>query len=159
MNSPSENISPNATRAGRHNHDHIPHVYVVCWPELGIVKIGISTTVRWEKWHSRGAVTVATKDACCASHARSIESWMLKRLSRFGARAFASEQDARFALGKQRGGYTECYRLVQSPLFGAPPEHVFDYERAYGLILPRDTRDDLEHYHFARHVVTDAWRS
>jgi hypothetical protein len=155
------NSSPNATPAGGLEefpeivHDHVPHIYVMYWPEHGILKVGISAKARWEQWRRLGAVPIATADTCCMEHARTIEAWMLKRLSRFGARAFFSEEEARFALGKKRGGYSECYRLVQSPRRGELPDSPYDYERAYGLILPPPILADIEAYNFAPAAIDD----
>lgn len=154
--------SPSVTRTGGQEdfaisevtqHTHTPHVYVIYWPDYAILKIGISETWRWRAWHRRGAVDVAATDTCCMEHARAIEQWMLKRLAKYGARAFQSQEDARLLLGRHKGGYTECYRLVQSPRHGEQPASPYDYERAYGLILPPEIEDDFARYDFAREAV------
>jgi hypothetical protein len=166
MYSPNGDVSSSATRTGGQDdlapdhvhHDHQPHVYVVYWPDIATIKVGITSGQdRWQWWTKRGGVLIATTDPCCMNHARGIEKWMLGRIARYGAPAFRSEQDARLVLGRKRGGYTECYRLVQSPRFGDTPEHPYDYERAYGLILPHEIEHDLDHYDFARYEITDSW--
>jgi hypothetical protein len=144
------NRSPNVSRAGGQGEfiddiddQHIahaakPHVYVMYWPEFGIIKAGVTGVgnPRWNSWLRHGAVLLMIGDTCCMEHARRIEGFLLNELSRFGGRAFTGATDARAVLGKHKGGWTECYRLVQSPRFGEAPEGSFDYERAYGLILP-----------------------
>lgn len=172
------NPSPNASRAGGLDdsaaesgaarldddlhygqHDHSPHVYVVYWPEIATIKVGITEAQeRWEWWTKRGAVLIATAHTCCMDHARRIERYMLGILSQYGARAFASEEAARFALGRKRGGYTECYRLVQSSRKGWDPLGDYDWESAYGLILPAEFEACFETYDFAIYPTTDAWQ-
>lgn len=152
-------FSPNASPAGGHQHflglgsvkhSCVPHAYVVYWPNLGVLKVGKSERVRWRAWAGRGAVEVATIDTCCLPHVGRIEQYILRHLAAHAERAFATKADSKVAL-KDGVGWTECYSLPVSPLRGQAPESDFDYERAYGLVLPSAVREAIQLFNPAWH--------
>ena len=73
---------------GEDRHSHTPHIYVVYWPHLGVLKIGISAKARWLAWECRGGKVIATMTTCCMEHAARIEAWLLSHLADTGTRAF-----------------------------------------------------------------------
>lgn len=154
MNSPSDESSPSVTPAGGQDdfsHQHTgPHVYIVYWPDLAILKVGVSKAQRWRSW--RGMVEIAVLHTCCMEHARTLERWMLDRVRPFGAQI--SKAEGQQATGRG-GGYTECVRLVQSPRKGELVMDPWDWERAYGLILPAEFASEIGRLDFARHPVID----
>lgn len=135
------------------NHDHTPHVYVVCWPEQEILKVGISRNIRWSAWRVRGVVEIATVDTCCEPHSRRLEQWSHRELARTLPRAFATRADSIDVLGSGGVGYSECYRFDSSERLGETLDGPYDYERGYGLVLPAGVMEALKRWNAAFHPV------
>lgn len=135
------------------DHDNVPHLYVVCWPEQAIVKAGISRNVRWSAWRARGVVEIATVDTCCESHSRTLEQWTHQRLADELPRAFGDRGASVHVLGSGGVGFSECYRFIPSPCLGESLDGPYDYERGYGLRLPQGVMKALKHWNAAFHPV------
>lgn len=91
----------------------VPVVYLVHWPELNVMKAGISTQKRWRAFLQRGAEVVDLVEFEDYADASAFESVVLKGISLRGQRAFGSAVEAIPYLGGNGGGYCECYLLTE----------------------------------------------
>lgn len=120
------------------------HVYVVIWPDWGIVKVGLSMNQRWVAFH--GARLIAQMGSECDDCARAMEKHLIGHLRRRGIPAFRSSQDALPLLGSGGAGWTECTLLPRSA--PKPSRDPWDYESAYGVQFPVQFLETLNE-HFA----------
>lgn len=89
-----------------------PTVYVVAWPEAGVIKNGYSERQRWRKFVLRGAEVVALyRFPSDFSAAFQFEAYLEGKASMLYPRAFPEKCDeAARLLGPDCGGYAECFR-------------------------------------------------
>ena len=86
-------------------------VYTVQWPD-GVTKIGYaSARYRWRKFVCRGAelAQLVRFDSC--QEALEYENRAQESLSHNFPKAFKNRHEAKFHLGCDGGGWTECYRI------------------------------------------------
>jgi hypothetical protein len=86
--------------------------YIVHWPALNVVKVGVSNARRWLAFVQRGAVVVDLIE-----HDDHADAWVWETLVQQAFRcvaplAFASAAEAEPYLGGGGGGYLECFRLA-----------------------------------------------
>jgi hypothetical protein len=85
-------------------------VYVVHWPEKGIVKIGYSAVQRWRRFVFSGADVIKVYEFDSGSDALHIEDWLHQSARALLVPAFSAATDeARILLGGNGAGYCECW--------------------------------------------------
>lgn len=88
-----------------------PHVYVVQWPKIGVIKAGFSCNQRWRSFVLRGAEVVDLIAFDTSSDAFEFESVVLDALRKACLPAFPDWKSAEPYLGKAGGGWAECFLL------------------------------------------------
>lgn len=89
-----------------------PTIYVVHWPEIGVVKSGFSCNQRWRAFQLRGAIVDDLIPFDDARDAFAMESLVDRALHQFCVRRpFKSARDAEPYLGGRGGGWLECWKL------------------------------------------------
>lgn len=89
-----------------------PTVYIVHWPEIGVVKAGYSCNQRWRAFALRGATVVDLVPCEDSTDAFALEHVVEEALRReCRKRAFTSADDAAPYLGNRGGGWLECWKL------------------------------------------------
>lgn len=87
-----------------------PTVYVVSWPD-GVIKVGESGKQRWRGFVIRGATVQYLATCSDLNHVLASEraghDWLRSRYSG----AFTSSQSADDYLGRNGGGWLECFRV------------------------------------------------
>ena len=88
-------------------------VYVVYWPDSGIIKAGVTFNPgRWRKFCRRGAILLAVIPGAGVR----IEKTLEDEFALSGVRAFSSWEEATPWLGAGGCGYTECYRVDEDDM-------------------------------------------
>lgn len=85
-------------------------VYVVHWPEIGVMKAGISEQKRWRKFVELGAVVIDLIEFDNYLDASAFETVVHKGMRPNGY-AFNTAAEAEPYLGGKGGGYCECFRV------------------------------------------------
>lgn len=88
-----------------------PVVYLVHWPEISVMKAGISTRKRWRAFLQRGAVVVDLVEFDDYFEASAFESVAVEGLRTLGPYGFSSAEEAAPYLGGNGGGYRECFKI------------------------------------------------
>lgn len=88
-----------------------PTTYLVCWPEVGIVKAGYTARQRWRKFLLRGAHLLQTVEFDSGISAFELETQLDDYLRAVCEPAFHGPAEAEPYLGTGGGGWLECYRL------------------------------------------------
>jgi hypothetical protein len=86
-------------------------VYIVHWPDIGVIKAGYTGRKRWRTFVNRGAQIVDLVPFDNSTDAFEFESMVHRRLSSLGPLAFTSATEASPYLGRGGGGWCECYRM------------------------------------------------
>jgi hypothetical protein len=85
-------------------------VYVVHWPEIGVVKVGYSAVQRWNRFVFSGADVVKVYEFDSSSDAFAIEDWLHQSARALLRPAFdTATEEARILLGNKGAGYLECW--------------------------------------------------
>lgn len=88
--------------------------YIVAWPELRIVKAGLTSRRRWKVFQYRGARVVDINLHADIVEAIDHETALDDYFACHGVNPWPTRQEAKATLGKGGGGFLECYRLHES---------------------------------------------
>ncbi|WP_349318876.1 hypothetical protein [Mycolicibacterium canariasense] len=86
-------------------------VYIVHWPDLGIVKVGYSLHQRWRTFVNRGAVVVDLVEVDSRGDGYALEALVLAAFAKRCGPAFESQPEADPYLAGRGAGWRECFKL------------------------------------------------
>lgn len=87
-------------------------VYLVHWPEIGVMKAGCTSRRRWTAFIARGAEVVDLVEFDDVADAYAFESVVHAGLAVHGL-GFQNAAAAEPYLGSEGGGWCECYRVPE----------------------------------------------
>jgi hypothetical protein len=93
----------------RINNDGVPTVYVVGWPDAGVVKVGYSAARRWRPFVARGGVIIRLEPHTNGPEAIQRETYLHTLMSAAFEPAFTEKAQALPILGTGGSGFLECY--------------------------------------------------
>lgn len=96
--------------------------YIVYWPTVNVVKVGVSQRRRWRGFIQRGAVVVDLIEHEYQADAWVWEALVQEAFRRVAPLAFSSAAEAAPYLGRGGAGYLECFRLAA----GNTPSNVLE---------------------------------
>ena len=90
-----------------------PTVYVVAWPEFGVIKVGFSSVQSTKRFIFSGANVVELFEFESTTDAYHVESWLHDDAHSTLTKAFDRAGElARNLLGSNGSGWRECYRAT-----------------------------------------------
>lgn len=90
---------------------HVGVVYVVEWPAIGVVKVGVTEHSRWRSWRQFGGYLLHIEPFDSVLDAYDVEGEIHRFLWSNADPGFTSAMEAAPYLGDRGGGWKECYRM------------------------------------------------
>lgn len=88
-----------------------PVVYLVHWPDVNVIKAGISMQKRWRAFVKRGGIVVDLVEFDDYADAAAFETVVHNGLRQYGSVAFDGAAEAIPYLGGSGGGWAECFTI------------------------------------------------